>query len=252
MTNISPVRTRYVELDAVRGIAICMMVIFHLIFDLSFFSIYQIETSHGFWRLFGYMTAALFVLIAGVAVALREGRTTPFEEGLARAIPFFKRGLFLIGVGLLVTVGTYIFLHGEGYVLFGILQLIGTSTILAPLFFRFGRKTVIPGIIILLAGWMITLPSGPVWLLWAGIHPVDYISVDYTPIIPWFGVFLIGMAMGAWLYPHGLRSFRLPIWIEQILHIPSIPGRHSLIIYLVHQPVLLLILSGLYGKIPGI
>ena len=229
-----------------------MMVIFHLVFDLSFFSIYQVETSHGFWRFFGYMTAALIVLIAGVAVALRAGRTSLPEEGLTRAIPFFKRGIFLIGVGLLVTIGTYIFLHGEGYVLFGILQLIGTSTILAPFFFKLGKKTIIPGVIILLAGWMITLPNGPVWLLWAGIHPVDYISVDYTPLIPWFGVFLIGMAIGVWLYPNGLRSFPLPVWIEQMLHIPSIPGRHSLIIYLVHQPVLLLILSGLYGKILGI
>ncbi|WP_319578584.1 heparan-alpha-glucosaminide N-acetyltransferase [uncultured Methanospirillum sp.] len=248
----APVRARYVELDAARGVAICMMVIFHLVFDLSFFSIYLVETSHGFWRLFGYMTAALFVLIAGVAVALRAGRTPPSIAGFTRALPFFRRGIFLIGVGLLVTVGTCIFLHGEGYVLFGILQLIGTSTILAPLFFRLGKKTVIPGIIILLAGWMITLPNGPIWLLWAGIHPVDYISVDYTPLIPWFGVFLVGMAMGAWLYPNGLRSFWLPVWVEQMFHIPSIPGRYSLIIYLVHQPVLLLILSGLYGKIPGI
>jgi len=252
MTETSPVRTRYTELDAIRGVAICMMVIFHLVFDLSFFSIYQVETSHGFWRLFGYLTAGLFVLVAGVAVALREGRTPPSISGYARVFPFFKRGFYLIGVGLLVTIGTYIFLHGEGYVIFGILQLIGTSTILAPLFFRLGKKTLFPGIIIILTGWMITLPNGPVWLLWAGIHPVDYISVDYTPLIPWFGVFLVGMAMGAWLYPNGLRSFQLPDRVEQTLYLPSIPGRHSLIIYLVHQPVLLLILSVLYGKIPGI
>jgi len=242
MTTASPVRTRYIELDAARGIAICMMVIFHLVL---------VDTSHGFWRLFGYTTAAMFVFIAGVAVMIRAERTPLAVTWVTRALPFFKRGLYLIGVGFLVTVGTYLFLHGEGYVLFGILQLIGTSTILAPLFFRLGKKAVFPGILIILAGWIITIPNGPLWLLWAGVHPIDYISVDYTPLIPWFGVFLIGMAMGTWCYPNGMSSFRLPGWVEQILRIPSILGKHSLGIYLVHQPVLLLILSVIVGKIPG-
>jgi uncharacterized membrane protein len=248
----TPVRTRYVELDAARGIAISMMVIFHLVFDLSFFSLCPVETSHGFWRIFGYTTAVLFVSIAGVAVTLRAERAVSSVAKPSQFLPFFRRGVFLIGVGFLVTLGTFVFLHGEGYVLFGILQLIGTSTILAPLFFRFGRKAAIPGVIIILIGWLITLPTGPIWLLWAGIHPVDYISVDYTPLIPWFGVFLIGMAAGSWLYPLGMRTFRVPVWVDRMLYIPSLPGKHSLIIYLVHQPILLLILSVVYGKIPGL
>ncbi|PWR72798.1 heparan-alpha-glucosaminide N-acetyltransferase [Methanospirillum lacunae] len=248
----TPVHTRYVELDAARGIAISMMVIFHLVFDLSFFSLYPVETSHGFWRLFGYTTAALFVSIAGVAVTLRAERAATPVTKSTPVIPFIRRGVFLIGVGFLVTLGTFVFLRGEGYVLFGILQLIGTSTILAPLFFRFGRKAAIPGVIIILTGWVITLPTGPIWLLWTGVHPADYISVDYTPLIPWFGVFLIGMAAGFWLYPLGRRSFRVPSWADRMLYIPSLPGKHSLIIYLVHQPILLFILTVVYGKIPGL
>jgi len=252
MSEIPPVHIRYTELDALRGIAIVMMVIFHFVFDLSFFSILQIEISVGFWRIFGYLTATLFVLVAGVAVSLRAGRMPPDVIGLPYALPFFRRGFFLIGVGFLVTTGTFLFLHGEGYVLFGILQLIGTSTILAPFFFQFGKKTIISGIIILFTGWFITLPDGPVWMLWAGIHPADYFSVDYTPLIPWFGVFLIGMALGYWCYPHGLRSFSLPAWSERIFRIPAFPGRHSLVIYLVHQPILVLILSLVFGKISAI
>lgn len=248
----TPVRTRYTELDAARGIAIIMMVIFHLVFDLSFFSLYPVETSQGFWRIFGYATAALFVSIAGVAVTLRTERLASSAINLNPTILFFERGIFLIGTGLLVTFGTFVFLHGQGYVLFGILQLIGTSTILAPLFFRLGRKTIIPGVIIILIGWLITLPTGPIWLLWTGIHPVNYVSVDYTPLIPWFGVFLIGMAAGSWLYPLGMRSFRVPVWVEKMLYIPSLPGKHSLLIYFVHQPILLLILSMVYGTIPGL
>ena len=252
MSESVPGHIRYTELDALRGIAIVMMVLFHLVFDLSFFSLYQVDTDHGFWRIFGYATASLFVLIAGAAVALRAGRI-PFHAGeFADMLPFIKRGLLLIGVGFLVTIGTYLFLAESGYVLFGILHLIGTSTILAPLFFRLQRKVIIPGILIVLAGWLLTIPFGPVYLLWMGIHPPGYYSVDYTPLIPWFGVFLIGMAWGFWWYPNGSRSFRLSLWYEKILRIPALPGRHSLLIYLLHQPILLGLLSLVFGKIPGI
>ncbi|MDD1729532.1 MAG: DUF1624 domain-containing protein [Methanospirillum sp.] len=247
-----PGRIRYTELDALRGIAIVMMVLFHLVFDLSFFSLFQVDTNHGFWRIFGYATASLFVLIAGAAVALRAGRIPSTTRGVAVMLPFMKRGLLLIGVGFLVTVGTYLFLAGNGYVLFGILHLIGASTILAPLFFRLEKKVIIPGVLIVLAGWLLTIPFGPVYLLWIGIHPPGYYSVDYTPLIPWFGVFLIGMAWGFWWYPNGSRSFRVSPWCEKILRIPALPGRHSLLIYLLHQPILLVLLSLAFGKIPGI
>lgn len=251
MAEAPLVHKRYTELDAFRGIAIVMMVIFHLVFDLSFFSLYQVDTSQGFWRFFGYATASLFVFIAGTAVSLRAGKMSR-QTGVVVSTPFFKRGLFLIGVGFLVTIATYIFLQGKGYVIFGILHLIGTSTLLAPFFFRFGKKLVIPGTFIVLAGWMITLPNGPLWMIWTGIHPVGFYSVDYTPLLPWFGVFLIGMAAGTWLYPGGVQSVPVPPGAEQILLIPALPGRHSLLIYLVHQPVLLVLLSIIYGRIPGL
>lgn len=250
MAEAPRVYKRYIELDACRGIAIVMMVIFHLVFDLSFFSLYAVDTSQGFWRFFGYATASLFVFIAGTAVSLRAEKI-PSGIGIPCGLLFIRRGLFLVGVGFLVTLATFIFLKGEGYVIFGILQLIGTSTILAPLFFRLKKWVVIPGIFIIVVGWMITLPTGPLWLLWAGIHPVGFFSVDYTPLLPWFGVFLIGMAAGTWLYPGGIQAFQAPYWVKKILRIPAIPGRHSLLIYLIHQPVLLLLLTLFYGSIPG-
>ncbi|MCK4268896.1 MAG: DUF1624 domain-containing protein, partial [Methanogenium sp.] len=61
---------RYLEIDIARGIAILMMVIFHIFFDLSFFGIADMGVHSGFWRGFGYLTAILFVFIAGISLSL--------------------------------------------------------------------------------------------------------------------------------------------------------------------------------------
>lgn len=242
---------RFSELDACRGIAILMMVLFHLIFDISFFSLYQVDIQQGLWRYFGYATASIFVSISGVAVMIRGSRISLDTPGIKIFIPFLKRGLFLMIVGFGISIVTYIFLDGQGYVVFGILHLIGASTILAPLFFRLHRSVVFPGILLILAGWLLPLPYGPLWLIWAGIHPPGFYSVDYTPLIPWFGVFLIGMAAGSWLYPEGKRSYYVSNQVIRKLRIPACVGRNSLVIYVVHQPVLIGILAIVSGKIPG-
>jgi uncharacterized membrane protein len=242
---------RFAELDGCRGIAIFMMVLFHLVFDLSFFSLYPVDVQHGFWRYFGYTTASLFVLIAGIAIMIRGCRIPPGTPFLRKYIPFLKRGIFLILIGTGITLATYIFLQGEGYVVFGILHLIGLATILAPFFFRLKQFVLIPGGLLILAGWCIPLPHGPLWLVFAGIHPPGFFSVDYTPLIPWLGVFFAGMAAGSWLYPGGTRSFHIPDQVNSLIRIPAVPGRHSLGIYLIHQPILLAILFMVSGKIPG-
>jgi uncharacterized membrane protein len=240
---------RFTELDACRGIAIIMMIVFHFLFDLSFFSLYPVDVQQGFWRYFGYATASLFVFIAGVAVMVRGGRIPPGTSFIKLYLSFLRRGINLVGVGMGITLATYIFLHGEGYVVFGILHLIGVSTILAPFFFRVGKWGVFPGLFLILIGWTVRLPFGPIWLIWAGVHPAGFFSVDYTPVIPWFGVFLIGMAAGSWLYPVGIRSFHITERIISKIRIPALAGRHSLVIYLVHQPVLIVILGILSGNL---
>jgi len=243
---------RFLELDACRGIAIIMMVLFHLVFDLSFFSLFPVDVQHGFWRYFGYATAIFFVSIAGVAVMIRGSRVSSESSGIALFLLFFKRGFFLIGIGIGITLATYVFLQGQGYVVFGILHLIGVSTILAPFFFRFRQWVVVPGSLLILLEWLIPLPNGPFWLIWIGVTPPGFYSVDYTPLIPWFGIFLIGMGIGSWVYPEGKRLFQVSDRVLSLLKYPALLGRHSLLIYLVHQPIIIAILAIFSGKIPGL
>jgi uncharacterized membrane protein len=80
--------------------------------------------------------------------------------------------------------------------------------------------------------------------MWLGFVPQQLYSVDYYPLLPWFGVVLIGVCAGNTLYPNHRRRFALPDLSRVIpLRALAFMGRHSLLIYLVHQPLIILLLS---------
>jgi uncharacterized membrane protein len=241
--------SRFYEIDFLRGIAILMMVIFHTIFDLSYFGIWQVVVSSGFWRFFALSTASLFLLIVGVSFSLSYSRAYGTLPGKLLFLKFLYRGIGIFLLGLLVTLGTWLYL-GEGYIVFGILHLIGVSVILAPFFYRFGKYNIPLGIACIAAGFVVMNFHGPIWLLPLGVTPATFWSVDYTPIFPWFGMVLIGIGAGEMLYPRGNRRFNMPQVKERWEALITSPGRHSLLIYMVHQPVIILILHFTTGMVP--
>ena len=66
--------SRLWEIDTLRGVAILMMILYHTVYDLSFFSLWPVDVLTGFWRYFAYATASLFLLIAGVALVVSHDR----------------------------------------------------------------------------------------------------------------------------------------------------------------------------------
>jgi uncharacterized membrane protein len=232
---------RYPEIDLLRGIAIVMMITFHTLFDLSFFRIMPIDVSDGFWRYFAYATASLFLLVVGISLAISHARAVSRLHGRALTVKFLVRGAGIFCCGLLVTIATWWYLQ-EGFVIFGILHLIGVAVMLSPLFFRFRTWNAVIGVVFIVLGWILATIPGPMGLLVFGIHPLTFWSVDYTPIFPWMGLVLIGMAAGEFAYPGGERRWTLPKLPERTIAPVTFLGRHSLVIYLVHQPVILLLL----------
>jgi uncharacterized membrane protein len=232
--------SRYPEIDLLRGIAIVMMIIFHTLFDLAFFRLMPIDVSDGFWRYFAYATASLFLLVAGISLAISHARASHLH-GRALTVKFLVRGAGIFSCGLLVTIATWWYLQ-EGFVIFGILHLIGVAVMLSPLFFRFRTWNAVIGIVFIALGWILATIPGPVGLLVFGIHPLTFWSVDYTPIFPWMGLVLIGMAAGEFAYPGGERRRALPKLPDRTIAPVTFLGRHSLVIYLVHQPLILLVL----------
>jgi uncharacterized membrane protein len=246
---------RYGELDAARGIAILMMIVFHTLFDLYFFGLYPVNVSSGFWRYFAFATASLFLLIAGISLSLSHARALPALEGdrgtsILIAVKYLKRGAGIFACGLLVTLATWLYLR-EGFVIFGILHVIGVSIMFSPLFFRFKQYNILIGAFVILIGIFVSSAGteGPLWLLPIGIHPASFWSVDYEPLFPWFGLVLAGIGLGGTIYPEGRRSFPAPQIPEVIDRPLTFLGRHSLLIYLIHQPVIILVLQSLAGAL---
>jgi len=238
--------SRYPEIDMARGIAILMMILFHTVFDLSFFGVSPIDVSTGFWKYFAFSTAALFLLVLGISLTLSHARAVISLSGNQLVRKFLYRGAGIFLLGLLVTAGTWLYLK-EGFIVFGILHLIGISVMISPLFFRFKLFNIILGLIFIVIGFFLTTVTGPVWLLPLGIHPATFWSVDYEPVFPWTGIVLLGMGLGEYLYPGGVRKFTLPRIPAFFIRPLASLGRYSLIIYLVHQPIIILLLAAVFG-----
>ncbi len=236
---------RYWEIDLLRGLAVMMMITFHTLFNLEFFGEYPFILDTGFWFYFQQATAGLFFLIAGVALTLTHARALSNARAGDRSFwRFFRRGGKIFAWGMVITVVTWFFLR-EGYVVFGVLHCIGVSIILAYPFLKQPLWALPVGFLCLIIGnYLDNFTFSFPWLLWLGFIPERFYTVDYFPLLPWFGLFLLGLFLGGLLYPSGLRRFSLP-------DCPGFPllrgvmflGRHSLVIYLLHQPVLLALLA---------
>jgi len=241
---------RYWEIDFARGIAVIMMVAFHTAFDLDYFRVVNNGISSGQWRLFAVCTASLFLLLVGLSLTISSARAKGVLDDRAYTLKFIRRGAGIFALGLLITIVTLFFVP-DAPILFGILHLIGVSLILAPLFLPYKWMNLAAGLVLIAVGSVTGTIDGPSLLLWIGIHPATFSSLDYTPLVPWLGVVLVGVFAGKVLYPDGKRRFGVP----EISFFPKneicFLGRHSLAIYLLHQPAILLVIFLFWG-LPGI
>lgn len=246
--NTGTRKKRIPEIDFLRGTAVLMMILFHLIFDLDYFGLYDVSIHSGFWLVFGYITAFLFVFIAGMSASISRQRAERRLDERGILIKFLKRGGFIFTIGLGITAVTWIFAP-ESPIVFGTLHLIGFSVMAAPLFFGFGIRNIYIALAIIFTGILIHDISGSPLLTIIGVHAPGFSTLDYKPLIPWLGYFLAGMAISDYLYPQGLNRCFSEKFENFCPESVRTIGRNSLAIYLVHQPVLIILLSVYFGKI---
>ncbi|WP_378954896.1 heparan-alpha-glucosaminide N-acetyltransferase [Pelosinus sp. sgz500959] len=217
------------EIDFIRGLAIILMIIFHFIVDLKDFYSYPLDYLSGFWYLEGKLSAIIFMLICGVSSTLGKKST--------------RHGIKVFLWAMLLTLVTYLY-NENYYIRFGILHFLGISLLSA----HFIRRLPIYGLIILSCTTLIIgttfsdqYISNP-YLFPIGLRSNSFISMDYYPIFPWYGVFLSGIILGKSLYGDK-KNFSVP---KLSHHQPEVViswlGQHSLAVYLTHQPILLLLL----------
>ena len=250
-SETTPAITRLWEVDSWRGVAIITMIIFHLVYDLRAYGGVPIVLHQGFWFYFQRFTAISFITLSGVSVVVSYNRTLARRgsaDGLAWKI--MRRGLHVLGIGLIFTVVMRV--GGFGRIDFGVLHLIGTSIICSIPFLNSRRLTLATVAALYALSYALKFmgvqaPAGVYWLAPLGIEPPGYFYADYFPFLHWFAVFLIGVYLGNALYQNGARKWALPNF-EAVFPFSFLQllGRHSLVIYVIHQPILigLLLLTG--------
>jgi uncharacterized membrane protein len=144
---------------------------------------------------------------------------------------------------MIISIITLIYIP-DRFIIFGILHFIGISIILSIPFIHFQKTNIILGFILILCGiYLRTMTFNFNWLIPLGFLPHRFSTIDYFPILPWFGIALIGMAIGNIFYPNGNRLYNFKDRSSnRIIKILCFLGRHSLIIYFLHQPILVLLI----------
>lgn len=217
------------ELDFLRGLSILLMVVYHTAFNLKEFYGLPVPYDHYLIYPLTKLFAGLFIAISAISCGFSRHNT--------------KRGLLLLLIAYGITLVTYWLVPGSN-IFFGILHFLGVSILLYPLLKRIPPLgLLILGLVIIFSNiWVYNIILSHNWLAPLGLTSSSFSSVDYFPMVPWLGVFLIGMAIGAWYYPHprSLLKPRPETWINRV-------GRHTLIIYVLHQPIVSGILYLLLG-----
>ncbi len=234
---------RFEALDALRGLAMVWMTVFHFCFDLNQFGFIGVDFYNDpIWTWQRTFILSLFLFSAGIgqATAVAHGQSWP---------RFWRRWAQVAGCALLVTAGSW-WMYPQSFIYFGVLHGIALMLIIVRLTAHWGAWLWLfgGGVIAIkyIAVYAISacsnvefvhLLNSPI-LNWLGLITQKPITEDYVPLLPWLGIMWWGAAAGSassWLGSRfGLQVNPLP-WIGRTL---AFIGRWSLIYYLLHQPIL--------------
>ncbi|MEA4900214.1 heparan-alpha-glucosaminide N-acetyltransferase [Desulfitobacterium sp.] len=216
--------SRIPGIDIARTFALILMILYHFIYDLDAYTPAPIRVDSRNWYIMGKLSAFLFIFLAGISSGFSHHP--------------FRKAFRILFWALIITLATYIVMPGS-YVRFGILHFLGVMALLYP--FLHKQSTlflILYSILALVLGFIFSriLISGP-WLLPLGIYYPGITTIDIYPLFPYSAV----SALGILYYRFKFASSDLPVSYP----LPSIiekMSKNSLLIYLVHQPILLTII----------
>jgi uncharacterized membrane protein len=226
-------------IDVLRGTAIVLMAAYHFCFDLNYYAFTHFNFNYSlFWLGLRAFILTLFLGLVGISLTLATANGFNPQR-------YFRRLAWLAACATLVSISSRI-LFPDSWIFFGVLHFILLASVFGLAFLRLYWGKLILGAGLIAIGLTIQHPlfNHP-WLQWFGLMTHKPITEDYVPLLPWFGVVLVGMFLGkrflrsAWQSP-------LSGWHSDSVAVKSfaLAGRHSLLIYMLHQPVLMGVLYG--------
>lgn len=227
--------------DCARGLALIGMGLYHLSWDLADFRLAPpILPFTPPMRLLSHTVASAFLALVGVSLALAH------RNGLNQRT-FWRRLAIVAGTAALVTLGSLAFAPSEP-ITFGILHCIAAASLIAGFFVTApARASLAIGLVAIATPFLIrSALLDPPWLLWLGLGKAVPNTLDWRPLLPWAGVVFLGLGVAR--LPGALTQLTGPDrWRAESTPARAIcfAGRHSLPIYVVHQPILIGLLAAL-------
>ena len=242
---------RYNLIDVIRALAIISMIVYHLCYDI--FVVFGVWSD--FWlqtpvRIWEQSICFVFIIVSGISLRFSHHP--------------YRRGVIVNLCGVAVTVVSVIFIPSQ-QIWFGILNLLGCGMIITyALRNLLDQLRPLVGMAITFLLFAVTYSVPDRWLGFFSLHlfrqpdslynteflaflgypSYSFFSADYFPLIPWLFLFLFGWYLWRFIEDrHFQDRFRLDIPALSFI------GRHSLVIYLVHQPVLYLICAAVFGHL---
>ena len=224
------------EIDALRGFLIlCVIVCHSLFFGDYMLGLYHMPACAWFIIDHG---GVLFVILSGLSATLGSRS--------------FRRGVYVFCGGMLLTLGSVLgvhlgFLDSQMVIRFGVLHLLGICMMLYPLLKKLptGSLAALGGMLVILGWWFAGLRVQTPLLFPLGLTSPGFSSGDYFPICPHLGWFCLGIVLGRMLYPG--KQTRIP-GIDpqkQPWRFFTFCGRHSMVIFVLHLPVVGILMYGL-------
>lgn len=235
MTEVPSSRPRLAVVDIARGVALIAMIAYHLNWDLSYFRFIAVDVgSDPQWVVFARSILSSFLFLVGVGLVLAHSR------GI-RWAAFWKRWVFVLAGAVAITIATW-FVFPDSFVYFGVLHAIALFTVLAlpfiaaPLWLPIVVAAVFIGLPFFYSDALFNEKLWSVLGFWQVPPPTN----DLVPIFPWFGVVLLGVMATRLVLASSLAARLAAINPGgRLPRVLAFVGRWSLLIYLLHQPLLL-------------
>lgn len=222
---------RFDRLDALRGVAMVWMALFHFCFDLNHFGFIQQDFRRDpFWTTQRTAIVTMFLFCAGLGQAVALAQAQPWAR-------FWRRWAQVAGCALLVTAGSW-WMFPRSFIFFGVLHGLAVMLVLTRWAAPAGRWLWPLGLLAIVLPWVAAHPFFDVRATaWVGLGTRRPVTEDFVPVLPWIGVLFWGVAAGRWVLAHR------PQWLQGPVPAPGRPlavlGRWSLSFYMLHQPVLI-------------
>jgi uncharacterized membrane protein len=231
---------RIFALDFIRGFAILLMIFFNYSVTLTYFRLINLAYDFLYWFVFPRVIASIFIFVSGVVAYVTYKNS---KEKFCKI--YFFRGLKLLIFAILISIFTYLFVP-SGAIVFGILHFFAVTSFLVPFFIKYGRLNLIAGILITLFGFYLQLITFNFsFLFWLGFIPQNFFTFDYFPIIPWLGILMLGIYFGQNV-AQKVAKVKFNGFLSRFF---VFFGKNSLLIYLMHQPILIFVLTILGFKL---